>query len=471
MINGDERRACRAGWIKTWSAKILLCGLIAAVGINGCGFSGDTTAEAVQGTGGLTYEVPKTKPKVLVDQIGYESESSKVVLFLGENLASTFKVVNADSDETVFTGEIIGGEAQEEGGEAVSYGFFTEWKKNGTYYIQTEIIGQSYPFIIGNDIYSGLIQDMCALIYGSGRDAGGRSDQAEEGSLIIQNLLLAYELYPHEFSDDTDMPESGNKIPDILDLVKKEGDSLLTMQDGRSGGVMNRESLAADREATAHFVAAMAQIYQYYQNYDLAYAQSCLAAAEKAWNYLKEESATKDSYLYMASAQMYKAVGKSIYHGVISEYHTQRKELKEEGREVLYGDIAYLSTKFSVDVEICSTLMNGLMNAAEKVAHAAQDSDYFVSGSGNEELFDNILCLSIVDHVITNHEYATVLENHLHYFLGRNAGGISYIEGAGRIHPAGDTVEQEITEKASFTSVLILMLCEIRNSDTGLEES
>ena len=28
--------------------------------------------------------------------------------------------------------------------------------------------------------------------------------------------------------------------------------------------------------------------------------------------------------------------------------------------------------------------------------------------------------IAVMNHIITNHEYATVLENHLHYLLGRN---------------------------------------------------
>ncbi len=53
------------------------------------------------------------------------------------------------------------------------------------------------------------------------------------------DLLWAYELNPRVFGDDTNIPESGNGVPDLLDEVKWELDWLLKMQDS-DGGVFNR---------------------------------------------------------------------------------------------------------------------------------------------------------------------------------------------------------------------------------------
>ena len=53
------------------------------------------------------------------------------------------------------------------------------------------------------------------------------------------DLLWAYELNPRAFGDDTNIPESGNGVPDLLDEVKWELDWLLKMQDA-DGGFFNR---------------------------------------------------------------------------------------------------------------------------------------------------------------------------------------------------------------------------------------
>ena len=37
----------------------------------------------------------------------------------------------------------------------------------------------------------------------------------------------------------------------------------------------------------------------------------------------------------------------------------------------------------------------------------------------------------LINYIISNHEYETVIEDHLHYFLGRNAKAISYVENTG----------------------------------------
>ena len=53
------------------------------------------------------------------------------------------------------------------------------------------------------------------------------------------DLLWAYELNPRAFGDDTNIPESGNGVPDLLDETKWELDWLLKMQDA-DGGFFNR---------------------------------------------------------------------------------------------------------------------------------------------------------------------------------------------------------------------------------------
>ena len=42
--------------------------------------------------------------------------------------------------------------------------------------------------------------------------------------------------------------------------------------------------------ATADFCASMAMAYEFYLDVDAAFAQECLAAAERAWGYLEENT-------------------------------------------------------------------------------------------------------------------------------------------------------------------------------------
>ena len=70
-------------------------------------------------------------------------------------------------------------------------------------------------------------------------DAGDLNKYVPYLESTLFDLLWAYELHPRIFRDDTNIPESGNGVPDLLDEVKWELDWLLKMQD-TDGGVFNR---------------------------------------------------------------------------------------------------------------------------------------------------------------------------------------------------------------------------------------
>ncbi len=480
----------------------------------------------------VNYEIPKSIPNVLVDQVGYETESTKIAIFRGENLQNTFEVIDAVSGETVYTGEIISKGYNESSGEYTSYGSFTELEKNGTYYIQTAIIGQSYPFEIGDKLYQELIPQISKNIYynrcgvdisaeyakdsyvhkachtgkvvtpdtkekidvsGGWHTAAGYEKDVAEGCTIAANLLLTYEFYPSEITDESGIPESGNKIPDILDEVRYEIDWLLKMQNSKTGGVYSGIINSADPakahvdsdvgqqqlnevtfSATAEFAGTMAQFYLNEKDYDQAFAIQCLRAAEKAWNYLEDNTDKQNEcYIpeqYYAAAQLYKVTGYTNYHKYITQYHAAEKENLQDENKQLYGDIAYLTTTKKVDSKLCSKIMDRWMNKAERIVEESKQSAYFVTGDSNIDMLSDMLCLAVIDHVITNHEYVTVLESHLHYFLGRNSEGVSFIEGIGKVHSSAADVQIEITKQPELTATLMFMLGEIITEDTRTRE-
>ena len=100
-----------------------------------------------------------------------------------------------------------------------------------------------------------------------------------------------------------------------------------------------------------------------------------------------------------------------------------------------YGTVTYLTTRSTVDVGQCEVIMKQLMNCAEDISSRARASVYFTEGnadySNTKELLWNMVILSVADYVITNHEYATVIENHQHFFLGCNPDGICLATGDG----------------------------------------
>ena len=74
-----------------------------------------------------------------------------------------------------------------------------------------------------------------------------------------------------------------------------------------------------------------------------------------------------------------------------------------------------------MDVNLCGDVMKILMQEGERIAEASKNARLLVNidekQGGSAEMLRDIARLTVVDHIITNHEYAMVLQNHLHYML------------------------------------------------------
>ena len=495
----------------------------------------DETADAVTE---FTYEVPKSTPNVLVDQVGYQTDSVKTAVFRGKNLSDTFQIINAVTGETVYTGTIGKSISQPVFGEYCAMGTFTDLTTPGTYYIQTAYIGQSYQFKIGDNLYKNILNEACLNLYskrcGINLDpaiAGTAAHQAchldyvkssenpeevyelsggwhnddnygkdvSEACEVIAPLLLSYELYPAVFDDATGIPESGNNIPDILDEVRYEVDWLLKMQDAKTGGVYEGvtqvkdsafslktskddetgedngtispdqdeseyELLPVSLEATEEFIAILSKFAYSYKNYDTQFASQCLTAAEKAWKSIDARNLknTEDEYFF-AAAELYRSIGRSTYRNEVTQYLEREDLATVTTNHRYYGTLTYFMTKFHVDVDVCTKQMKLIMNEGEEIASSANDNRYGICLTKGYAL-DNIVSaaakLTVVEHVITNHEYAMVIESHLHYFLGENTDGVSYVRNYGTKMSDGIYMDKTSLRNAEF----ILVLSEVINA-------
>lgn len=510
--------------------RILICILLSLALLTGCAnaseFSFDTRSKSDGDSGfttlGLTpefnYEVPRSLPNILVDQVGYDRYSNKIAVFQGELLPDSFTVTDAVSGQSVYTGPIERRGYDEKTGVYVSYGDFTSLQTAGTYYIEAAVVGQSYNFEIEENPYAELYNvalkqyyfNRCGLtlslemagdaahnachareaqmkdeasikldVSGGWHVDGAANRDVSTGCRTVNHLLLAYELYPEVFGDDVGIPESGNGIPDVLDEVKYEIDWLLKMQDSKSGAVYSAVSNVDNAalgyllyiegitmDATIQFAAAMAKFSYLYQNYDWEFANRCLKAADRAYRYAGKYPAdvSPEEYFY-AAAELYRATGNSGYHNVIRNYLLENPVADMQNDFVFWGCVTYLSTKQKVDTNLCKDMIKVLMLEGEKISYAAKNSKFLVimdeKSSGSAELLKDITRLVVVDHIITNHEYATVLQNHLHYMLGRNPQSISYLDNAGTRNYKEIDEKYGIMNQVELNAELVLMMSSI----------
>lgn len=466
----------------------------------------------------FTYEVPVSTPNIVVDQVGYAADSSKIAVFRGEILPDTYDIIDAETEEVVYTGMLETKGSVEKKQSEVCYGDFTDFTTPGTYYLRAKMIGQSYSFVIADNPYEDIFhaalkqyyynrcgftlstelagssahnachtnmvqlkEDATVQMNVSGGwhiDENGNRDVIE-GCQAINSLLLAYELYGDIFTDDIGIPESGNGIPDIMDEVKYEIDWLLKMQDTKSGAVYSAVSVIDNQmpsyilytenitmDATIQFAATMAKFSYLYQNYDRNFATQCLKAADRAYRYAGKypEDVSEEAYFF-AAAELYRATGSYSYRTVTQDYLVKTEQLDMGNDSVFLGCTTYLSTKQRVEVSLCEKVIKILLKEVEEIASKAQNAVYLADGNeeqdNNSELLKKMERLVVVDHVITNHEYATVLENHMHYFLGRNEQSISYIDGTGSRNYEALDKKMGIMKQIDLNAELILMMSAI----------
>lgn len=474
------------------------------------------------------YEVPVNLPNIIVNQVGYAVNSNKVAVFRGEVLPDTYDLINAETEEIVYTGTIKEKGYNETTGENISYGDFTDFTIPGNYYLQTDIVGRSYSFIIAQDPYAAIFDaalkqyyySRCGLTL-STELAGGAAHNAchtklaelkddtavqldmsggwhidesgirnvTDGCQAVNNLLLAYELYENVFTDEVGIPESGNGIPDLMDEVRYEVDWLLKMQDAASGAVYSavsviEESGASYRlyiepvtmKATIQFAAAMAKFSYLYQSYDRDFATQCLKAADRAYRYAEQylNDASPEEYFH-AAAELYRATGAYYYRDAVKQYLNGEEELDLDNDFVFWGSVVYISTKQQVDVNLCEKIITKLLSDVEQISYDSKKSKYLTEGNreqdNNCELLRKMVRLAVVDHIITNHEYMMVLENHLHYFLGRNAACISYIDNVGSRNYVTVDARMGIMKQIDHDAELVVLLSAVQDNLRTVESS
>ncbi len=448
------------------------------------------------------YEAP-----IITNQIGYKPDAKKIAVFR-QTEGGEFSVVNAETDEIVYTGTMEGPKNNVQADETNYTGDFSEVKTAGKYYIKSEGLDNSYTFEIGEDVYDNLLDstvrmlylqrcgtevvddafghvschDTIATIYGTDKTIevnGGWHDAGDYGRYVVAaaksvaDLLYAYKTNPSMYSDNIGIPESGNNIADILDEVRYELEWMMKMQDTEDGGVYHKVTcdtfpgyvmpeketkplivMPKSTTATADFAASMAIAYEIYKDVDADFADKCLDAAKKAYNWATEnpnvtysnpddivtgeygDSKTADE-LYWMAAQMYRATGDESYIENIGSANIGL-DWSTVGD---YGNIAILTMK---DIDKTSDIYKNALTAVKKQAdnfiNISDATPYGVAVTkynwgSNMTIANTGIILGIMYEQTGEEKYLDAANAQLHYLLGSNPLGASFVTGFGTVSP------------------------------------
>jgi endoglucanase len=327
---------------------------------------------------------------------------------------------------------------------------------------------------------------------------GGWHDAGDYGRYIVNcgittgTLLWAWELYPGELRTlSLSIPESRGKLPDYLAEVRWNLEWMLSLQDG-DGGVWHKQTserfcgfiMPEDDHltsciigtgvtpykstcATADLAAVMAIAARCYRAYDAAFSARCLAAARCAWNWAAAhpdvafanppgigtgaygETHCNDEMLW-ASAELWRTTGDRQYE---QAFLSGSQALPPETAIAApsWANVAplaywtYALTERKGAAPMRSRILAQTAAAAQTLLARRRSSGYgntlsaadYVWGSNGVAANQSLLLL-IANHFEPDAQVMEAALGNLHYLLGRNCFGVSWVTHVGTnpfLHP------------------------------------
>ncbi len=396
---------------------LLFAGALLAALLAGCGYRAEEESSinpyaavtSMEKTPVVDYPVPEMSANVLVDLRGYPAFGKKKAALKGSSLPETFRIVDADTGEAVYQGSVGDVYFDQKLGLYLGSADFSDFAREGRYYLECDRIGMSYPFPIRERYYQELLEENC----------GGLMEECRTGALAVGdavNLLVAFEWYGSAFPD-----ENGDQVPDLLEALK--------------AWVTRREAMGVAEEETELYAAFLAKFGYNYQGYDRQYATDCLKRASTVFGQ-EAVSSGREGDRFFALTELYRATGLRNYRAKILEYkgffQEDREYIEEAG--YLYGSMTYLVTRQSVDVEMCELFMGNLMDRAEEISTVCEDWIAPGADAAREgdpaKLLKSAVQVSCANYVMNIYQYNNIIEEFLHYLMGENFQSESFYEQA-----------------------------------------
>lgn len=328
---------------------------------------------------------------------------------------------------------------------------------------------------------------------GGWHDAGDYGRYTVNAGISTGTLLWAWEMFPqalHTFS--LDIPESGRGLPDFLAEIQWNLRWMLSMQDPSDGGVWHKQSSLAfcgfvmpqddtmtseiigtgappykNTCATAGLAAVMAVAARCYAPFDSAFSARCLAAARSAWawgrknpNVLYKNPPTVSTGEYgdrdcaddllWASAELFRTTRETPYETAALDALKPRLDTLEVGVPS-WNNVASLGlwTYAFATQERPSAATEAIRQATQRAAAAfvlrTRSNGYGNSLSeadfhwgSNSNAGNQSLLLIVSDRFHPEQKTFDAALANLHYLLGRNCFGVSWVTQLGGrpfLHP------------------------------------
>lgn len=513
--------------------------LVGASGLMfGCGSGGgsgsEVAASSVKAASSASVASSSTAvvaDRIKLNQLGFMPESAKWAV-VPSSSATRFQVINTATGAEVLGGDLSAAATWTASEESVKLADFSSLKTPGDYLVRVDGVNDSYTFTIAADVYSALTAasikafyfnrnsaellavhagtfarplghpDTRVLVHPSAAsaarpagtvisspkgwyDAGDYNKYIVNSGIATYSMLAAYEHFPEIFnSQNLNIPESGNAIPDLLDETLWNLEWMLSMQDPNDGGVYHKltnknfDGTVMPHQATSEryvvqkttaaaldFAAVMATASRVLAQYETqlpGMSANMLAAAESAWawaaanpavTYKQPDDVKTGEYgdgnladeFAWAAAELYITSKKDVYYTAMNPAETVAT-IPSWGdvRSLGWISLAHHRDNLTAiaDKQLIASRIDGLASnlytawAASPYRVTMQKND-FVWGSNSVALGQAMMLVQGY-RLNGQRNYLDAAQSMLDYVLGRNAVDTSFVTGFGSsatLHP------------------------------------
>lgn len=313
-------------------------------------------------------------------------------------------------------------------------------------------------------------------VSGGWHDAGDYGRYVTAASCALAHLLYAYKLFPKAFGKSPkNVPESG--MPYILAECRHELEWLLKMQRA-DGAVYHKVTtkehapfimpendngqlyvLPASSMATADFTAVCALASGIYSGFDAEFAQKLKKAAEISCGWLEKnpdflgfknpdgcstgEYGERDDFSnrFWANAEMYSLTGDPRFHESLQKSLDRKLWITGFGYAEVggLGALAYILCDREKEAAIEKSMRSAffgearwwLKAAADKCGYGAAMHDTDFHWGSNMTAMRHGMLFAVCDALSGGSEFREYAAAQLHYLLGTNPTGYSYVTGTG----------------------------------------
>ena len=460
-------------------------------------------------------------PMVRLNTIGFLPDQPKQAS-IATNCTS-FRLVREPGENSVFEGTATGPRTNSDTREILFTADFSAFKESGMFRLEVPGTEASAPFVIGREVYEspfrvvtrGMYLWRCGTavsgtnhgqIYSHAachtndawldfigqpgvhrdstrgwHDAGDYNKYVVNAGVTVGCMFRAWEDFGPAISKvRLDLPERGGPLPEFLAEIKWEMDWLLTMQapDGSVCHKVSTESFGGfilpEKEttrryfvpwgsaATADFVAMTSLAARHFKQFDRDYADRCLKAAEKSYEFLQKNPAdhspdqrgfstggygTRDSDDRLwAAAELWEATGSAQALRDLEERIRSARPIVDVnwdwGNVKNLGVLTYLVSKLpGRDASLVAAVRESLLESADRIVKSRDEHGYgrplgtqYYWGS-NGGVARQVLVLQAAWRISPKPEYRTATLDAVGHLFGRNVYGRSFVTGLGSNPP------------------------------------